>query len=617
MKSDKGDPPRVGAVRPSQLMFSYGVGALVDLPNFSVVVAGIDAWSDRHQSVVQEERLLDAVRASDRRLGKVVELRTAPWLEETRNSFEEWAWTGVPVTTFPRWMRCRRCNLLATVDSGLHDFKTNPYRTDRARYVHKSCSGGAPPPGVPARFVTACEAGHLDEFPWVEFCHSRTPCTGKPRLRLQEIGSGARSTEMRVECLTCGAKMHMSQAFGEPGKRNMPSCRGRHPHLQTFDPDGCANQARALILGASNAWFPVSLRLLSIPRSTDPVAQLVDEIWDDVAMVRSRQDLDHALKFNKALAQRLAAVDHDSVWAAIEARQGKAGPDPAVATDLHRPEWAEFTAPSTAPASRDFRLTEVGVPPRYQGRIERVVLAERLREVVALCGFTRIDGPDSGVASDAAAAPSAPLGRAPEWVPAGEVRGEGVFVQLGEDAVEAWATRVAGTPRLEALRRSHQRWRTRRGLDPSVGWPGERFILLHSLAHLLVNEVALECGYAAASIRERIYCEEPGGTAPPMAGVLLYTSAPDSEGTLGGLVALGRPERLGPILDRALERGRLCSGDPHCAENVPQESEERLHLAACHTCLFVPETSCDSSNRYLDRALLVDTIGATGLGYFP
>jgi hypothetical protein len=181
--------------------------------------------------------------------------------------------------------------------------------------------------------------------------------------------------------------------------------------------------------------------------------------------------------------------------------------------------------------------------------------------------------------------------------------------------VTQWEDLVAGTPRMEALRRAHHDWRKRRGMDPAAMWPGERYLLLHTLSHALINELALECGYAAASIRERIYAEAPGGERPPMAGILLYTAAPDAEGTLGGLVSLGRPEFAGPVLTRAVRRMRLCTSDPMCADHCPGEHEDVLHGAACHACLFVPETSCERGNRYLERGALCETLAGAGIGF--
>lgn len=139
---------------------------------------------------------------------------------------------------------------------------------------------------------------------------------------------------------------------------------------------------------------------------------------------------------------------------------------------------------------------------------------------------------------------------------------------------------------------------------------------LHSLAHVLLRRLAIECGYTAASIRERIYAREPGAPGGPMAGVLLYTSAADSEGTLGGLISLGEPQALGHLLEAALDDARLCASDPLCAEHHPWRDGQSLHAAACHACMFAAETSCERGNRYLDRAVLGETVETGDLAFF-
>jgi hypothetical protein len=245
--------------------------------------------------------------------------------------------------------------------------------------------------------------------------------------------------------------------------------------------------------------------------------------------------------------------------------------------------------------------------------VERVVAVERLREAVALIGFTRVDPPGEpdAIGEEADVGPLC-RGR-PTWVPCTEVRGEGLFIQLREAAISDWEARISESGRLANLHEGHQRWRARRHLDPRAGWPGSRYLALHSFSHLLMRELALECGYGSASIRERIYARNE---AEPMAGILLYTAAPDSEGTLGGLVSLAEPEVLGRLINQALRRGRLCASDPMCAEHVPSPDEDTLHGAACHACLFAPETSCERANRYLDRALVVETFTKAELGLF-
>lgn len=612
--AEKLSPKRVGGIRPSQMMYTYGVGATVDLPNFTVIVAGLDDWEETHQPIIREERLLAAVRL-DKHVGpQAAELRGAPWEPETRNVFDPWAFIGVPVIPFPRWLRCSRCNLLSTVDSKLFDLELPPSRPHQARYVHKCAAVGKAPAAIPARFVVACHDGHLDEFPWDEFCHKDKQCTGNSLLEIFDMGEGTRSTNVGVRCKTCAAEAFLSAAFGPGSEKVLPQCRGRMPHLREVK-GSCPNQTVALLLGASNSWFAVTRSALSIPAAADPLGQLVAEHFEKLKLIPDAATVTLVLNVGDEL-RPLRNFGPELVWQAIEARRNGAG-DGEGAQDLLSPEWHVLTHPETAPATDDFQLRAVAAPNGYTARLDGTVLVERLREVVALTGFTRLDGPDSGVNSDQPPARTVALSRQrPKWLPAAETRGEGLFLRFPEPTIAAWEAKVAGTPRFEALLTSLERWRTRRGLDPAAGWPGERYVLLHSLSHALINEFSLECGYSSASIRERIYSRQANALGEPMAGILLYTAAPDSEGTLGGLVSLGDPDELGRLLTQALERARLCSTDPTCADHLPNENETTLHGASCHACLFVPETSCELGNRFLDRAVLVETLAAAGIEYF-
>ena len=605
-------------------MHSFGVGSLLDLPNFSAIVAGLDDWDETQQLELREERLLSSIRA-DRGLGLgyVRRLRSPPWMEETGSPFEQWAWVGVPVLPFPRWLRCTACNVLTTVDAGLFELSLE-YRPDRARYVHRNCTRapGKAPSTVPARFVVACSAGHIDEFPWFEFVHStaggRCP-KGNGLLRAMDTGTGSRSTDLLVECTECGAKRLLTNAFNENAGAFLPQCRGRHAHLRRFD-GNCDQQVRPLLLGASNSWFPAIRSVLSIPTSSDPLEQAIEECWGAIEDPAAPIDSIEALRFALARDPRLAALKRQSVdaaWAAIGARRTRPAAEEAD-VDVLAPEWAVFTVPQSAPESRDFRLGRPSRLPGFPG-IAEVVPVERVREVVALCGFTRIDGPDSGLLEDLEGGVAfAPLARRQlDWLPAAEVRGEGIFVRFDEARVASWVQAVAGGEQLESIREAHQRWRRNRGFaDLSYGWPGERYVLLHSLSHALIHELALECGYSAASVRERLYARDPRDSEEgAMAGILLYTSAPDAEGTLGGLVALADPAEFSRLLEAALRRVALCSADPMCACHRPTDAETTLHDAACHACLFLPETSCERSNRYLDRSVLTRTVAECGVEF--
>jgi hypothetical protein len=242
-----------------------------------------------------------------------------------------------------------------------------------------------------------------------------------------------------------------------------------------------------------------------------------------------------------------------------------------------------------------------------------VLLLERLREVNALIGYTRVEAPEETDDPDERP-PMADLTRAnPTWVPATEVHGEGIFIRFNEGELGKWERIQAVKERDEKLIAGHKGWRNSRKLDADVGYPGIRYAMLHTFAHLLIRELALECGYNASSIRERIYASSGGDQN--MAGVLLYTAAADSDGTLGGLVELGKPEHLGRIITQALSRSEVCASDPLCSEHDPSK-DRSLHLASCHACTLVAETSCERGNRYLDRALLLKTFENPDSAFF-
>jgi len=243
------------------------------------------------------------------------------------------------------------------------------------------------------------------------------------------------------------------------------------------------------------------------------------------------------------------------------------------------------------------------VPPGYGNLLDQVVQVSRLREVRALVGFTRNSSPERGELRPDNGVPLS-VGP-PTWALSVEQRGEGIFFQLHEDKVAKWENQANDNPRVVALRDAYNRWRANRQLSPS-GIPIARYLLLHTLSHLLVRQISLECGYSSASIRERIYTGAPGD---PHAGLLLSTAASDSEGTLGGLVALAQPVHLRRVLDQAFDDAQRCSSDPLCSEHVPIDPSEDLHAAACHACLFASETTCEINNRWLDRAVLVDLTG--------
>ena len=601
----------VGQVRPSQLLWTYGPGALIDLPNLSVITMGLDRWDIDRCPPVEEARLLAAVR---RVLGpQVTHLRIPPFLnDEGASPFSAEGKVGVPVRPFPRWLRCVKCGLLAEYDSGLFNIKANPYRPELTHFVHTNCIKGANADAVPARFLLACRNGHLDDFPWHWFVHGgQSDCRGT--LRFFESGASLQTENLWVKCDACGASKQLAKAFGKSGQENLPACRGRHPHLDKFDAD-CNEQPRAVLLGATNSWFPITLSVLAIPLEKNQLSQLILDGWDHFYEAESVEQIKWIVK-TLSKTNSLPGIDKyqaDEIWLAVQERKDGNATEIVSEGDIKGPEWDVLISPNPPTDWPHFLSSKVARPEAYKDVLDSVLLLERLREVNALIGYTRVEAPEESADEDERP-PMADLckGR-PSWIPAGEVHGEGIFIRFNEKAISDWEKLEAVKRRDQKIEQGHRGWRNARGLDPEVGYPGIRYTMLHSFAHLLIRELALECGYNAASIRERIYA---GTGESPMAGILIYTAAADSDGTLGGLVDLGKPENLGRLIEQALNRSMVCSSDPLCSEHNPSE-DRSLHAASCHACTFVAETSCERGNRYLDRALLVETFECKDAAFF-
>ena len=258
--------------------------------------------------------------------------------------------------------------------------------------------------------------------------------------------------------------------------------------------------------------------------------------------------------------------------------------------------------------------------------IKSLVAVHRLREVACLYGFTRFE--PAPLATDeledvGLAVSGAPLAQTPDWLPAVEQFGEGFFLQFAPEALAQWLSQPGVLTRARQLQAGATAWinaKRARGILVSENSFRERerpeYVMAHSLAHALMSEVAIDCGYPASALKERLYVLPRVPGQPIQCGILIYTATAGNQGTLGGLVEVTR--RFVRILKSALERERLCSGDPVCADHDPATADDdrTLHGAACHGCLLVAETSCEARNLFLDRALIVDTVGQTGAGFF-
>lgn len=597
--------PPTGELRQSQVLTTFGPGAMVDLPNHSVLIGGLEGWiGDKER--IYEERLEEWLKE---RLD-VPELKLfAPPVDSGDGTGSR---TGIAVHQFPAWF-------LGQVDQTFKAPDDRIYRTRPLIPWDRLVKGGyltadrRVVPVVPVRFVQACVRGHISDIDWYAFVRKDFKAERIGELWFDEGGAGNDFTEIYVRDLKTGARRPLSDATVRDTS-TLGRCSGRKPWLGPRVWERCDQGNRLLTRSASNAYFAQKVGVISIPDANESLKEAVDRVWEDfLQYCEDERDVRKERKKEK-VAAALDGFTDEVVWSEIERRLTRK------TTERKSIKQAEIetllTQKNTLGEDKpegDFyaRTHPIGtVPVGAENKLERLVLIHRLREVVAQIGFTRFDATFPDVEGELDLdIELAPLSRELTWLPAYQNRGEGVFLSFSKEAIAQWLQRPAVKARFDELNRGFLAWAKQRG-GSSATFPGMPYLMLHSLSHLLITAVSLDCGYAASSIRERVYAGTSGY------GILLYTGSPGSEGTLGGLVDVGK--NIGRHLERAIELGRLCSNDPVCADHRSDNAlEERyLHGAACHGCLLTAETSCERRNELLDRALVVPTVCTPSAAFF-
>lgn len=598
--SDMSD--RVGELRPSQFITTFGPGAIVDLPNYSVIMAGTDQWDNLHVSQapeIKEDRL-------KKKLG-IKQIKSIPTGESI---------STLPAYRFPGYHVCPNCRKLGTRNG--RDF----FEEKNVLYCKNPDNGKEEPcPTVkthPVRFITACKKGHIDDFPWSFYVHQNDAFDSKEcKLYLEDKGETGSLKDLIVSCKTCKKKRSISDALSE--KNVLGHCSGKRPWLNDCD-DMCEEQRKLLLRGASNIYFSVVESSIVIPQQTD--SDLRDYIkanidFTDKELVTNRKVFD----FVNSRKPDIKRLGLDKVWKVVQ--QLKDGTNTAeIDDDLRRPEYNALLTEQYNYEHRDFEVEAADVPERFSGLVSNLIQVKRLKEVMVLRGFTRIHpAPDvterlSSKTEEEElnnAVEMAPISadKDSDWLPGVETYGEGIFLTLNTEKLDEWEETKGDYAAV--VEGAHQNMYKERDVPEKAIPPfkGLRYVLLHTLSHALIRELTLHSGYSSSALKERIYSDKEAG----MAGILIYTSTVDSEGSLGGLVELGNKAKFEAIMARALAAAGYCSGDPQCGE-YDEHTLTNVNGAACHSCMLISEISCESSNRYLDRALLVETIANKDRAFF-
>lgn len=647
--------------RRSQFIVPFGVGAIHTLKGgITVITAGLDYWftnnrsaelADISQSNFEEFRLKDDLRFIRRlRVDYLMQppeyriLRKGQEANEISNVF-----LPVPVFRFPNWHICPSCSLMQHVGSGT---------PGRVKCSNKECDSRSILNQT--RFIVACENGCVMDFPWREWVFGKNTkdLSANEKSAKLEYKGGNSVNDISVKASDSSGKQIARRtlfgAFGSnqtgdglrtklsnnliQGSKERFSCPGCQSWLKANKKNGCGRDLQPTLISASNAYFAQIKTSIFIPTYPPEsmgksLAELYDvihkpgiygdvdmlsDMLDDVDSIARALKKKHSSSFNGYEVDEIMKVlDLDErppeganqSQESLPASDGVISPEGDVELRYRYDEYLVLTSEDrdlnqikTRQVDSDFNSSDIS------SKISKVVCVDRLKETRAHVGFSRIV-PEVSSDAQAQASMLRLIEPAPNnnWLPATEVYGEGLFIQFSEKHLEKWERRPEVSNWAKSLQTEYDK------LDREPKSISPRFLMIHTFAHILMTQMVFDCGYSSASLRERLYVS--ADDEMKMSGVLIYTAAGDSDGTLGGLIRLGRKDLLEPIIISALEKATWCSSDPVCAE-AEFQGTDNCNKAACHNCAIVSETSCEEFNRFLDRSLVTNNSNGKNIGYF-
>lgn len=595
------------SVRAAQAVLQYGVGAMVDFPDQTLITAAPEYWSGTLR--IEDERFAKA-------LG--VNYFTIP--------------TDISYMRFPEWYFCPKCRKFQPIAQWVNDYKkrskVRTLENDEHMVKHMQCLE-CHQDLVAARIVTVCQQGHINDFPWVKWVHiqSKKPMCTNPSLKFKTGASGSEGLEgLSITC-SCGASATLKGAFDKDCFEKLDKgsdsidfrCDGNHPHKHTQEK--CVCYPRTVQRGSSSVYFPVIYSSLVIPPYANKLSARIEKsktfadcwtiIEDEEPEYRINTIKKRLPKWTEKIASEIGAAISEIESILIRKWLDASDSEIDVTSVKYRAEeYAALSGEVSAPTGSfgDFSREEMPIGEYHLPYIKSISLIDKVRVVNALIGFSRInpviDKDDEGFVH--IKEPDTP------WYPAYEVRGEGIFIEFKQDDIDEWilnnpsvvnrAKRITENYAISFIGQSNPRTIT------------PKFIMLHTLSHMLIKQFSFECGYSIANLSERIYCAEES-EGKQMAGIFIYTANGDSEGTLGGLVRQGRPDAFPRIFRKAITGAKACSNDPVCILSHGQ-GRESLNLAACHACALLPETCCEERNGFLDRGMLIGTFEDRNIGFY-
>ena len=621
------------SVRASQAVLQYGVGAMVDFRDRTLMTAAPEYWGD------------SIIHIHDERLEKIlrVDFFGKPGDKDDLKFAD-----GISYARFPEWYFCPSCRRFKPIGEWVKEYRAkNPKKAEEDPHMIQmmkcpKCFQEL----VVARIITACQDGHIDDFPWVKWVHCQNfggakPICNRPELTITTSSSASEGLEgLTLKCHNCGAVASLRDAFDPDKFRELDEkhkneynfrCTGKHPWKHKIESCKHPEYPKVLQRGSSSVYFPVTESSLVIPPYSNIVTTKIQEsasyveyknvlaaiinmpgvTEETINMLRDSQTQTYAQK----IAQE-TAISYEKVLGVLK-RKLTALDDEEYSTSsvkYRAEEYEAITGETSVEAEDygDFLREGVNIEEYNLPWLKSISLIHKVREVQALIGFTRLKPVDSSDEPGAQGVIVPVKEPKTNWYPAYDVRGEGIFIEFDSSVINAWRNENENlAERVITLNENYKKSFIGQNHPREIT---SKFLLLHTISHLLIKQLSFECGYGIASLKERIYCSETAD-GKEMSGILIYTACGDSEGTLGGLVRQGRADAFPKIFNKAIENARTCSNDPVCSLSQGQ-GRDSLNLAACYSCALIPETSCEEFNSFLDRGVVVGTFDNPNLGFF-
>lgn len=559
-------------IRPSQIIYQSGPGAIVDLLDKSVMVKSADQWNT-----------WNATKENDVRITSILGVDHVRVLNENPDRQK------IKAVEFPKWKICPSCHRMTTYDNQQCYFCK---KKDEDRELYSS------------RFVLICENGHISDFPYYEWVHRNHQCTEpskESKLKLVTRGNSGSLSDLHVICLHC----QHSESLGtimkpDEQKHSLFTCRGERPWIGTNANEKCGCKMKTTLRGASNVYAPAVTSFLQVPLTSSSsdqdilyIVQKEEEQFRKLYTALGDEGLQTACEL-KSISQTFLPIIKRYLDGEVTVEETT------TFESIRKQEWN--TLIQNHVDEQNFTSFKVEMHPDLNPYFDAIYRVDSVPEVQVLQGFTRLDYIDR--LSDDHKELQPVVKKEEKWLPAVRNYGEGIFIKFNLAKLKEWEEKEQITKEVFPAYNHY-----REEFNNSLIHFERRHILIHTFSHALLRELAAYCGYTTTSLKERIY------TMDGMHGVFIYTASGDSEGSLGGLTRLAHRDKLYPIILRALENMSYCSSDPICSDG-DFEYHTTANGAACHACTFVAETSCEWGNMLLDRRTLININPNEKDGYF-